>query len=863
MDVTRTVSIGIRGMTCASCVRTIEKVLGDTEGVQEATVNLASERATVTFDPAAVDVGRLESAIRDAGYEPVRHEIVLKALGMASPHCAGLVEKALLDTGGVLTVDVNFSLETVKIAYDPAAVTLGGLKRAIADAGYKPLEVEGQSSEDREARARRVEIRRQAIYTAMSWIVSVPIMLGTFREFFSIRSFTPEWLANPYVLWALATPLMIGPGAQFFVGTYRGLKHGYTDMNLLIATGTGAAYVLGVVNTLFPTAGFGGPEVAFFETAALLIAFLVTGRYLEALTRGRTSDAIRKLMGMKAKTARIVRGGGEVDVPIEDVVPGDIVVVRPGEKIPVDGAVREGYSAVDESMITGESIPVEKKAGDEVIGATMNKTGMLRFEATKVGKDTALAQIIKLIEDAQAAKPRIQRLADKVAGRFILAVHVLALFAFLFWFFVGYGAFFRGGTFLLSSSSLASVSPGVFAVLLAITVLIISCPCAVGLATPSAIMTGTGKGAEFGVLIKGGDALERAHQVDTVVLDKTGTLTKGEPSLTDVHAVAPGRAERVLRFAAIAERGSEHPLGEAIVRGAQARGVGLPDADRFQAIPGHGISAEFEGRTILLGNRKLMRDRGVAGLEGVLPKLEELESDGKTAMVVAVDGEVIGIVAVADTLKENAREAVARLRRMGLEVAMLTGDNRRTADAIARRVGITRVLAEVLPHDKADEVKRLQREGKVVAMVGDGINDAPALTQADVGIAIGSGTDIAKEAGHIVLVKEDLRDIVTAFELSKKTIRKIKQNLFWAFAYNAAGVPIAAGILYPFFPVLVSPELAALFMATSSVSVTLNTLLLKRFRPSLLRKRPRPVRALGPLPGPALIPAAGGGAGGR
>jgi len=851
---TRTATIGVRGMTCASCVQTIEMVLRDTEGVSEASVNFALERATVTYDPGKVDISRLEKAIRDAGYEPVRHEIALKVLGMASPHCAGLVEKALLDTPGVMMVDVNFSLETVKVAYDPATVTLADLKKAISDAGYRPLDLEGESVEDREKRARREEIRKQAIFVAMSWVLSVPIMLGTFREYFSISSFTPEWLASPYALWALTTPLMVGPGAQFFIGTYRGLKHGYTDMNLLIATGTGAAYILGVVNTLFPTAGFGGPEVAFFETAALLIAFLVTGRYLEALTKGRTSEAIRKLMGLKAKTARIVRGGKEIDVPVEDVVVGDLVVVRPGEKIPVDGVVREGYSAVDESMITGESIPVEKKTGDPMIGATMNKTGVLRFEATKVGKETALAQIVKLIEDAQAAKPKIQRLADKVAGRFILAVHVLALFTFLFWFFVGYGAYFRGGTFLLSSTSLLSISPGVFSLLLAITVLIISCPCAVGLATPSAIMAGTGKGAEFGVLIKGGDALERANKVDTIILDKTGTLTKGEPSLTDVHAEAPHRPEEVLRLAAMAERGSEHPLGEAIVQGAEARGIALADAERFQAIPGHGITAEFQGRVILLGNRKLMRDRQVTGVEGLISKLEEFEGDGKTAMVVAVDGEAIGVVAVADTLKENSAEAIARLRKMGLEVAMLTGDNRRTAEAIARRIGITRVLAEVLPDDKASEVKRLQQAGRVVAMVGDGINDAPALTQADVGIAIGSGTDIAKEAGHIVLIKGDLRDIVTALELSKKTIRKIKQNLFWAFAYNAAGVPIAAGSLYALSPVLVSPELAALFMATSSISVTLNTLLLKRFRPSMLKRRLRSERALRVVP--LRIPAA-------
>ncbi len=839
---TQRTTISVRGMTCASCAQTIEKTLRETDGVLDATVNFATEKAIVDFDPSKVERTRLEKAIRDAGYEPVRHEIVLKALGMASPHCAGLVEKALMDTPGVLSAGINFSIETVKIAYDPSVVTVAQIKKAILDAGYKPIDIEGESAEDREREARRQDIRKQGVFTAVSWLLSVPIMLGTFREYFGISSFTPEWLANTYVLWALTTPLMIGPGAQFFIGTYRGLKHGYTDMNLLIATGTGAAYILGIVNTLFPDAGFGGPEVAFFETAALLIAFLVTGRYLEALTKGRTSEAIRKLMGLKAKTARIIRDGQEVEIPVDDVVVGDLVVVRPGEKMPVDGLVRDGYSAVDESMITGESIPVEKNVGDQVIGATINKTGLLKFEATKVGRETALAQIIKLIEDAQAAKPKIQRLADKVAGRFILAVHVLALFTFLFWFFIGYGQYFRGGTFLLSSVSLFSISPGVFSVLLAITVLIISCPCAVGLATPSAIMAGTGKGAEYGILIKGGDALERAHKVNTIVLDKTGTLTRGEPSLTDVVA-SDGIGEReALRLAAIAERGSEHPLGESIVRGAESRGLRLEDAEHFVAIPGHGIAAEHRGKAILLGNRKLMKDRGVQNVEKFLPHMERFEAEGKTAMLLAVDGIAVGVIAVADTLKEYSAEAVARLKKMGLQVVMLTGDNRRTAEAIARKVGIDSALAEVLPEDKANEIKRLQSQGRIVAMVGDGINDAPALTQADVGIAIGSGTDIAKEAGHIILVKEDLRDIVTALELSRKTMRKIKQNLFWAFIYNAGGVPLAAGLLYPLFPILVSPELAALFMATSSVSVTLNTLLLKRFQPSLQRSRERPRR---------------------
>ena len=819
-------------MTCASCAQSIEKALGNLEGVARATVNFAAETATVEYDPGKVGPRGVEKTIADIGYKVLKESIALKITGMTCASCAQNIEKALSNLEGVSSASVNFAMGRATVYYDPELVSVAEIKRAVKDIGYEASEVEEATAEDRERAAWRREIRVQGINTLVCWVLAVPIMLGTFREYWILSSFVPEVLANPYALWLLTTPIMMGPGRQFFVGTYKGLKHGYTDMNLLIATGTGAAYTLGVINTVFPDAGFGGPRIAFFETAALLTAFLVLGRFLEALTKGRTSEAIRRLMGLRAKTALLVRDGKEIEAPIEDVQVGDLVIVKPGEKIPVDGMVREGYSAVDESMITGESIPVEKKAGDEVIGATINQTGLLRFEATKVGKDTALAQIIKFIEEAQASKPKIQKLADVVAGHFILAVHALALIVFFFWFFVGYDMFFTpGGKFLLSSITLSAVSAFVFAMLLSITVLVISCPCAVGLATPSAIMAGTGKGAEYGILIKGGDALERAHKINTIVLDKTGTLTKGKPSLTDVVVASGYNEEEVLRLAAVAEKGSEHPLGEAIVRGAEGRGIAVESAEAFEAIPGQGIEAKYRGKTILLGNRKLMKDRGVKGVEPLLGEMERLENDGKTAMLVALEDETIGIIAVADTLKEYSKEAVRELQRMGLETIMLTGDNARTANAIARQIGVDRVLAEVLPEEKADVIKGLQAEGKIVAMVGDGINDAPALTQADVGIAIGSGTDIAKEAGHIVLIKEDLRDIITALELSKRTMRKIKENLFWAFAYNTVGIPIAAGVLYPSFGVLVSPELAALFMATSSVSVTMNTLLLKRFRP--------------------------------
>ncbi len=829
-------TLKIAGMHCASCAQNIERALAKVDGVSKAAVNFATERANIDYDPEKTGPQKFQEVVEDVGYKVITEEARFKAIGMNSEHCAGLVRRELEELPGITGVKLNFSTETAVVNYDPALVGLPAIKHAIKEAGFEPVE---EGLEDREKMAREEEMARQRNYVILAWALAIPIMLGTFRDYWILGSIVPAILANNYVLWLLATPILLIPGSQFFTGTYYGLKHGYTDMNLLIATGTGASYVLGVINTVFPDAGFGGPRIAFFETAALLIAFLVLGRYMEALTRGRTSDALRKLMGLKAKNATVIRDGKEVEMPIDDVKLDDTVVVRPGEKIPVDGVVVSGYSAVDESMITGESIPVEKNVGDEVIGATLNKTGMLKFKATKVGRDTALAQIIKFIEDAQAAKPNIQRLADVVAGNFILAVHVLALVVFLFWFFFGYGMFFSGGgKFILSPTTLASVPVGVFSILLSITVLVISCPCAVGLATPSAIMMGTGKGAENGILIRGGDALERAYKVNTIVLDKTGTLTKGEPSLTDV-IVVPGRTEmEVLGTAATAEKGSEHPLAEAIAKGALDRKIEVvSEPEFFKALPGRGIEARVGQRKILLGNRKLMSEMMVSGVEKLATDMEELEHDGKTAMLLSIDGRAAGIIAVADTLKENSAEAVSELKAMGLNVVMLTGDNERTANAIARKAGIDSVLAEVLPEEKANEIKKLQAQGRVVAMVGDGINDAPALTQADIGIAIGSGTDIAKEAGHIILIKNDLRDIVTAIELSKKTFDKIKQNLFWAFIYNTIGVPIAAGVLYPSYGILVSPELAALFMATSSVSVTLNTLLLRGFKPKMMAKR--------------------------
>jgi Cu+-exporting ATPase len=786
---------------------------------------------------------------------------------MTCASCVAHVERALRELPGVSQAIVNLATGTAKVEFDPSQVSLEQMAQAVREVGYEaaPI-VEAREAVDREREARQREIQRQGFYLAFAAPLSAIIMLGTFRDYWIFPYFVPEWLGNKFLLGLLTTPIVFGPGRQFFVNSWRGLRAGVTDMNLLYATGIGAAYLIAVINTLWPTAGFGGEGATFYESAALLTTFIVLGRFLEALTRGRTSEAIRKLMSLQPKVARVLRNGQEQEIPAEAVQVGDIVIVRPGERIPVDGVVLEGYSAVDESMITGESMPVEKKAGDEVIGGTMNKTGSFRFRATKVGRETALAQIIKLVEDAQTSKAPIQRLADWVAGHFILGVHALALLVFIFWFFVGYNAFFDPSTsFLLSPHKLGEIGVFGFSLLLSITVLVISCPCAVGLATPSAMMAGTGKAAEHGVLFKGADAIEAASKLTTIVFDKTGTLTKGEPSVTDVivsepadesagsagasvlkHA-PPARFSRlplaepdasasgfseVLRLAAIAEKNSEHPLGEAIVRAAHEHNIEIVPAQSFNAIPGHGVEARHENKEILLGNRKLMAERGV-DISALLAHAETLEQDGKTVMFVALDRKALGLIAVADTLKEYSIEAVQQLHRLGLSVVMITGDNRRTAEAIARQLGIDRVLAEVLPQDKAEEIKKLQAQGQRVAMVGDGINDAPALAQADVGIAIGSGTDIAKETGHVILIKEDLRDVVVAIEIAKATMRKVKQNLFWAFIYNTLGIPIAAGLLYPLAKIVVSPELAAFFMATSSVSVTLNTLLLKRFRPSL------------------------------
>ncbi|MFT9485936.1 MAG: heavy metal translocating P-type ATPase [Tepidibacillus sp.] len=834
MSSTKEITLSVEGMTCASCVSTIEKALNHLQGVMSAKVNLTAGKANIEYSEQKVGVEDFVKAIKDVGYEVGLENLILNVHGMTCASCVSKVEKVVGNLAGIKGVHVNLATETVKVEYYLGSVEKQKIKHEISQLGYQVMEkLSGHAQLDREKQAREKEIKRQGRFMLWTWPLAIIIMFGQFREMWILDRFVPEFLGNNYVLWALATPIVFGPGWQFFINSFRGLKRGVTDMNLLYATGIGASYLIAVLNTVWPNAGFGGEKATFFESAALLTAFIILGRYLEALTRGRTSEAIRKLMSLQAKTARVIRDGNEIEIAADDVLQGDVVIVRPGESIPVDGKVVDGYSAVDEAMITGESIPVEKRAGDQVIGGTINKTGSFRFEATKVGKETALAQIIKLVEDAQASKAPIQKLADWVAGHFILGVHLLAIAVFAFWFFFGFDLYFTPDSrFILSPYTLASIGVFGFSLLLSITVLVISCPCAVGLATPSAMMAGTGKGAENGILFKGAAAIETTSKLKAIVFDKTGTLTKGEPSLTDVIAISPFTEEEVLLYTAVTEKNSEHPLGESIVRGAKGRGLNIVDADSFEAIPGHGVEAIYQNHRILAGNRRLMKKEGIP-FDSFVSSAEKLEYEGKTAMFVAIDGKPAGIIAVADTLKENAKEAVSRLKKMGIKVAMITGDNKRTADAIAKQVGIDIVLAEVLPQDKSNEVIKLQQQGYKTAMVGDGINDAPALAQADVGIAIGSGTDVAKETGDIILIKDDIRDVVNGIEIAHATMNKVKQNLFWAFIYNTLGIPLGAGLLYPFFGLVVSPELAALFMAVSSVSVTLNTLLLKGFHPSM------------------------------
>src|SRR3990170_400189 len=806
------VELPVEGMSCASCVLKVEEGLKRTEGVQTFAVNFAAQRAAIAYDPSEVTTGRFVDVVRSLGYDVPVRSVQLPVRGMSCASCVEKVEHALSGLDGVLRANVNLASERATVEA-LATTPVSALRRAVREAGYEAPEVEGEAAEDYERAARAREIATLRRKLIVGTVLSLPVLWGSLHHMGLHQIWIPELLKSWYVQLALATPVQFWVGWQFYRGAWAMAKHRTTDMNTLIAVGTSAAFLYSVVATFFPRAFRAGglePEV-YYETAAIIIVLILLGRFLEARAKGQTSEAIRKLMSLQAPTARVIRPDGEVELPVDEVVAGDLIVVRPGEKVPVDGVIQDGRSALDESMLTGESLPVDKGPGDEVIGATLNRTGAFTFKALKVGRDTMLAQIIRLVQEAQGSKAPIQRLADRVAAYFVPAVMTLAALTFLIWLVFG------------PEPSLT------YALVTFVAVLIIACPCALGLATPTAIMVGTGRGAEQGVLIKSGEALETAHRTTTVVLDKTGTLTKGLPSVTDVRALNGFAESEVLRLAASAEWGSEHPLGEAIVRRAGEESLSLSRPDRFEAVPGRGIAAEVEGRRLLVGNPLLLSERGVP-LDGAPESGEALAREGKTPMYVAVDGRPAGIVAVADTLKPKSREVITALRRMGLDVVMLTGDNRVTAAAIATQLGIEHYLAEVLPEHKTDEVKKLQAAGRRVAMVGDGINDAPALAQADLGIAIGAGTDVAIESADIVLIGEDLGWILTALRLSRQTMRTIKQNLFWAFFYNVVLIPLAAGVLYPFFRILLNPMLAALAMAFSSVSVVTNSLRLRWFR---------------------------------
>ena len=811
-------TLEITGMTCVSCSTRIEKNLAKLPGVLHATVNLATEKATVEYEPSAVNEAKMVEVVKGLGYgvrERQPEQVTFGVTGMTCASCSGRVERALRKVAGVAAANVNLATEKATVLFEPTLVSMTDFRKAVEEAGYGVVEEQPKVEsgvEDSQAVAARQEIARARNKTVFALSVGALVFLGSFPEWFP---WVPSFLNNRYLLWALATPVQFWAGWRFYKGAWANAKHLSTNMDTLIAVGTSAAYFYSVAAILFPgffTAAGQMPEI-YFDTAAIIIGLILLGKFLEARAKGQTSEAIKKLMGMQAKTARVIRDGQEMDVPVEAVQIGDVILVRPGEKVPADGTVLEGRSALDESMITGESIPVEKGPGDEVIGATINKVGSFKFRATKVGKDTVLAQIIKLVEEAQGSKAPIQRLADAISSYFVPAVIATATVTFVVWYFFGPTPAFT------------------YALLNFVAVMIIACPCALGLATPTAIMVGTGKGAESGVLIRSGEALETAHKIRAIILDKTGTLTQGKPVVTDLVPANGTSPDLLLSLAAAAERGSEHPLGEAIVAAAREKGLELADPREFQAIPGHGIEANVDGRQVVLGNQKLMSERAF-DLDGLDEKAAMLSDQGKTSMFVALDGKLAGIVAVADTVKAGSKEAVAELHRLGIEVAMLTGDNRRTAAAIAKQLGIDRVLAEVLPEGKAEEVKKLQAEGKVVAMVGDGINDAPALAQANVGIAIGTGTDVAMEAADITLMSGDVRGVVTAIRLSKQTMRTIKQNLFWAFFYNVALIPLAAGVWYPFFGILLNPIFAGVAMATSSVSVVSNSLRLRRFNPA-------------------------------
>ncbi len=790
----RNITLKLKGMSCAACANTIERGLSKLPGVKEANVNFSIERGNVVYDPDQVKPDDMVKKVRALGYDVVFDRTQLMLIGMSCASCANTIERTLNKLHGVVKATVNFAAETAAVDYYGGEIDVQDMIKAVRKAGYDAREKE--EGVDIESQEREKQAKSLWTSFVISAVLTIPLVLNMILEMgFGVMTF----LSNPFFQLIIDTPIQFGIGSRYYKNAYHAIRGGSTNMDVLIAMGTSVAYFYSLANMIL-----GNYHQLYFEAAAVIITLVLLGKYFESSAKGKTSEAIKKLMGLRAKTARVIRNGTETDIPVEDVETGDTVVVRPGEKIPVDGIIIKGYSSIDESMLTGESIPTEKKEGDEVIGSTINKTGSFNFRATKVGKDTALAQIIKMVEDAQGSKAPIQRLADRISGIFVPAVILIAAATLLVWTFV-----------------LGRFADGLVA---AVSVLVIACPCALGLATPTSIMVGTGKGAENGVLIKGGEHLERTQQINTIIFDKTGTITKGKPEVTDVISLDGTDVDEILKIAAMAEKNSEHPLGEAIINKIAEKQLQIGDPDKFDAIPGQGVVAEVEGNEIYLGNKRLIYSKNMELSEKASSLLENLENEGKTAMILADKDAVKGIVAVADTVKEGSQEAIEAIKNLGIDIWMLTGDNRRTAEAIAKQVGIDHILSEVLPDSKAEEVTKLKDAGRIVAMVGDGINDAPALAAADVGIAIGTGTDVAMETADITLMSGDLRGIVTAIKLSRATMRNIKQNLFWAFGYNMASIPLAAaGML--------NPAISGAAMAFSSVTVVTNALRLRRFKP--------------------------------
>ena len=790
-------------MTCASCATRIEKGLSKIDGVEKANVNLALETGTVVYDGEAVDSHAFKEKIEKLGYGVIEEKVEFDVVGMTCSACANRIEKRLNKIDGVDQANVNFALETVTVSYNQSETDPDEMKTIIKKMGYELKEKENQAEKIDHKAAEIKKMQRKFILSA---VLTLPL-LWTMVAHFEILSFLylPDILMNPWIQLILATPVQFLIGAQFYKGAYTALRNKSANMDVLVSLGTSAAYFYSLFLAIeWQMSGQSHEAELYFEAAAVIITLILLGKLFEVRAKGKTSAAIQKLLGLQAKTARVLRDGNEVEIAIEEVVVGDAVIVKPGEKIPVDGEIISGESAIDESMITGESIPVDKKVGDTVIGATINKNGSLQMKATKVGKDSALSQIVKVVEEAQGSKAEIQRLADRISGVFVPIVVGIAVLTFIVW--------------------ITVVEPGDFraAIIPTISILVIACPCALGLATPTSIMAGSGRAAELGLLFKGGEHLENTRSIQTVVLDKTGTVTKGEPSLTDLEVFGDFSENEVLQLVASAENQSEHPLAQAIVAGAKAEGVKLVEVQSFEALPGYGIQAQIEGKEIIVGTRKLMRSRKI-DLVTSESIMEKLEVEGKTAMLLAIDQQLAGVIAVADTVKETSKEAIKRMKDLGLEVVMLTGDNQQTAEAIGKQVGISHVIAEVLPEEKSKQIQQLQQSGKKVAMVGDGINDAPALAVADIGMAVGTGTDIAIEAADVTLMRGDLNSVADAFIMSHKTMRNIKQNLFFAFFYNTIGIPVAAlGLL--------APWVAGAAMAFSSVSVVLNALRLQRVK---------------------------------